>query len=391
MILDGALRAIFETLAGSTSGLASATGAGRWHVLFGGRQRPLLMSDGEYRLQKQWLSYFIGDRLRTAYARTLLKLNSMLPRVHLLPDVRFPGVRAARAPETPYGALAAIQIGTPGPYQKASALLITGAGEGLALAKIALVPGADRMVVSEANWLRLLETERGLAGEVPRLLAEGDLGNGRRFLVMTLAPMTMTTTEFTPAHERFLRRLGRSRMEVRSFGSSSCCDSLEREFTAIASSLTRREAVRLGSALHDCRVAMSDFVCPFIVSQGDFAWWNIRVHRDGIFVFDWEYARLGANPLADLFHYHLIQRAASGRAIGQWFLARLLRQAESFARRHYPESRWQPARVSGLALAYVLDVLFQYCRANGGRIDPDDLVVQGYWSLMERRSAWTAS
>jgi hypothetical protein len=390
VILNDALRAIFETLAGA-GGFASASGPGRWHVLFGGRQRPLLMSDGDYKLQKQWLSYFIGDRMRTAYARALLKLNSVLPRVHFLPDIGFPAPRAAHAPGTPYGALAAIQIGTPGPYQKASALLITGAGEGLALAKIALVPGADRMVASEASWLRLLETERRLAGEVPQLLAEGDLGNGRRFLVMTLAPMTMTTTEFTPAHERFLRRLGRSRMDIRSFRSSSCCDSLERAYGDVASSMTRREALRLGSALHDCRLALSDFVCPFIFSQGDFAWWNIRVHRDGIFVFDWEYARLGANPLGDLFHYHLIQRAASGRAIGRWFLARVLREAESFARRQYPESKWQPARVTGLALAYVLDVLFQYCRANGGRIDPDDLVVQGYWSLVERRSTWMAS
>ena len=80
------------------------------------------------------------------------------------------GDRAGDPADAPYGALAAIQIGTPGPYQKASALLITDKGEGLALAKIALVPGADAMVVSEAGWLRLLETEKRLAGEVPQLL-----------------------------------------------------------------------------------------------------------------------------------------------------------------------------------------------------------------------------
>ena len=391
MSINRALRAISDTL-GGTGALGPVAGpGGRWHVLFGGRKRPLLMSNGEYELQKRWLSYFIGDRLRSAYARTSLKLNSILPRAHFLPEVEFTGERGARVSTTSYGALAAIQIGTPGPYQKASALFTTDSGEGLALAKIALVPGADRMVVSEASWLRLLETEQQLAGEVPQLLAEGALSNGRRFLVMTLAPMTMTTTVFTAAHERFLRRLGRSRMDVRSFGSSACSDALESACADLGSGITRHEAERLRMALRDCREALSGCVCPFVLSQGDFVWWNIRVHRDGIFVFDWEYARLGANPLADLFHYHLIQRAAAGRVIGRWFLARILNAAGEFARRNYPETRWNATRVSGLALAYLLDVLLQYCRANGDRIDPNDLVVQSYWSLMERRSKWMAS
>ena len=86
-----------------------------------------------------------------------------------------------------------------------------------------------------------------------------------------------------------------------------------------------------------------------------------------------------------------IDAAAAGRVIGRWFLARILNAAGEFARRNYPETSWNAKRVSGLALAYVLDVLFQYCRANGDRIDPNDLVVQSYWSLMERRSTWMAS
>lgn len=390
MSLEIALRAVSDTLAGS-GGVAPAAGPGRWHVLFGGRQRPLLMSDGDYRLQKQWLSYFIGDRLRSTYARASLMLNAILPRARLLPEVDLAGERTGSFVDASYGAVAAIQIGTPGPYQKASALLTTDRGEGLALAKIALVPGADAMVVSEAGWLRLLESEKRLAGEVPQLLTEGALHNGRRYLLMTLAPMTMTTTGFTAAHERFLRRLGRSRMDIRRFGSSPCREYLERACAEVAPAVTREEAARLRNALRDCNEALSDFVCPFILAQGDFAWWNIRVGNEGIFVFDWEYARLGANPLTDLFHYHLIQRAAAGRSLGRWYLAGVLHRAETFARRHYPELRWNARRVRALALAYMLDVLFQYCRANGSGIDHADLVIRGYWSLIERRSTWAVN
>jgi len=387
MILDEALSSVSGVLAESGR-IGPVVGPGRWHVLFGGRQRPLLMPPGTYRLQKQWLSYFIGDRMRSAYAQASLTLNAILPGV--LPNFQPQGAQDTdRNADVSLGALAAIQIGTSGPYQKACALLTSDSGKALAVAKIALVPGADAMVSSEASWLRLLEAVDPLAGEVPQLLAEGSLANGRRYLVMSLAPSKLVTTVFTPDHARFLTRLGRSRMEVMRFASSPCCEFLERTLADIAPGLTRDESATLLDALSDCRMSLSDYVGPFVLSQGDFAWWNIRVHPGGIFVFDWEYARLGANPLADLFHFHMIQRAASGRGIGGGFLTNVMWQAERFARQHYPESKWSASRISALALAYLLDVLFHYSRASG-KIDHKEHVMQSYWSLMERRSSWMA-
>ena len=390
MNLDEALHSISGVLA-ETGRVGPAVGPGRWHVLFGGRQRPLLMQSGEYRLQKEWLSYFIGDHARSAYARASLRLNSLLPRINLLPEFRPTGVAdPVVAAGARLGTPAAIQIGTPGPYQKASALLVSESGEGLALAKIALVPGADRMVASEANWLRTLRPVEQLAGEVPQLLAEGTLANDRRYLVTSLAPSTMVTADFTSAHSRFLACLGRSSMKTMRFASSPCCESMERAYAEIAPDLTGDEAAALGDALSDCRKFLSDYVGPFVLSQGDFAWWNIRVHPRGIFVFDWEYARLGANPIADLLHFHLIQRAAAGRSIGRWFLTKVLWQAERFARQQYPQLAWHASRISALALAYLLDVLFQYSQASG-KVDHEEHVMQGYWSLMKRRATWMAA
>jgi hypothetical protein len=154
--------------------------------------------------------------------------------------------------------------------------------------------------------------------------------------------------------------------------------------------VARDDAARLREALLHCRRELSDFACPFVFSQGDFAWWNIRLHPNGIFVFDWEYARLGANPLADLFHFHMMQRAAAGRTIGMAFLAKLMRRAQEFARELYPETKWRAGKVSALALTYVLEVLLQYCRAGKG-LDRTAQVIQKYWQLMERRSLWMAA
>jgi len=389
MNLEQPLRVISSVLAESGKlGLGLPIAPGRWHVLFGGRQRPLLIPTGAYRQQKQWLPYFVGGRLKSLYARALLKLNSLLPRGGFLPGFQVPGAASVGGVrEAPAGLRAAIQIGTAGPYQKASALLVSERGEGMALAKIALVPSADAMVIAEAKWLRELAGLGPLACQVPQLLAEGAVADGRRYLVTSLAPSTQVTTDFTPAHARFLRRLGRSRMEIMKFRASPCYQYLERSLGVVEPQVTRDDAARLRAAWLDCDRALSGFAGPFVFSQGDFAWWNIRLHPGGIFVFDWEYARQGANPLADLFHFHLMQRAAAGHRIGGWFLARLMRRAQAFAQEFYPEARWRASGVSAFALVYVLDVLLHYCRAVGG-LDRTAEVIQGYWRLMERRAAW---
>ncbi|HSC93939.1 MAG TPA: phosphotransferase [Burkholderiales bacterium] len=371
--------------------LGLPAGAGQWYVLFDGRQRPLLVPVGDYRMQKQWLPVLVGSRLRALYAQALLWIHSLVPRVNLLPVLQLPQGPAPNVPGgVPLASRAAIQIGTTGPYQKASALLISDSGRSLALAKIALASSADPQVRAEAGWLRTLERCPDLAGQVPRLLAEGDTADGRRYLVTNLAPGTGTSTAFTAAHEKFLGLLARVGTETLEFGASPCCQFLDRMHGELAGSMTRGEAEQLRQATAECRHALSGYAGPFVLSQGDFAPWNIRLHPHGIFVFDWEYARFGANPLTDILHYHLIQRAAAGRSIGRSFLASVLLRAWKFAQEVHSGRNWREREISALALVYLLDVLLRYCRASGG-IDRADDVMKAYWSLLKRRSTWMAA
>jgi len=213
-----------------------------------------------------------------------------------------------------------------------------------------------------------------------------------------LAPTTQASADYTSAHARFLKELARARLETMRFKASPCCAYLERVLAEVEPKLARGEAAQLERALLDCRRRLIDYSGPFVLSQGDFAWWNIRLYepRDvrlpqrRVFVFDWEYARAGANPLADLLHYHLIQRAAAGRRISAVFCASVLTRAQEFARETYPEWKWRASEISALALAYVLEVLLHYCRTCG-KIDYEENVMQGYWSLMKRRSTWMAT
>lgn len=362
----------------------------RWCVLFGDRQRPLWLPPGGYRFQVRCLRYFISNPYKALYARVLLGVNALAPGAGVLPELRLPrAMRSLLSFELPVSGpwRAAIQIGTAGPYQKASVLLTSAQGEGLALAKVAMTQSADPMVRAEAKWLRELAGLRPLAGQVPRLVTEGATLSGRRYLVTTLAPGTGQSSALTAAHARFLEALGRARLDSQSFGSSPCFRYLDQTLAQLAACAPREALTALREALDDCVLHLAGWCGPFVIAQGDFAPWNIRVHRQGIFVFDWEYARTGANPLADVFNFLLMPRAVSGRAISIRFLAAAIRRAAALARQLYPEWSWRTRVIAALALAYLLEVIAHYCLANQC-VDQADPVIRSYWRLMEERSAW---
>ncbi|HSD43654.1 MAG TPA: phosphotransferase [Burkholderiales bacterium] len=392
MTLDEPLRDLATTLAGP-DGRSLAAGPGRWHVLFGSRPRPLLMPAEDYQLQERCLGYFVRGRLKSFYAKALLRANALVPAARLLPVFSLPRAgRDALDCPLPSGAPAhtAIQIGTAGPYQKASMLLLSDAGEGLALAKMAMAPSADGMVAVEAAWLKALEPVGALADQVPRLLGEGAAPNGRRYLVTSLAPSTAATTSFTPAHAHFLRVLGGVRRERASFAMSPYYAHLTRSLGALEPVVAPEIAATLWASLRDCRAALAGWAGPFVIAQGDFAPWNIRIDATRVFVFDWEYARAGANALGDVLNFFMIPRALSRRPAGSRSVAAVLKRAEGIARELHPERRWKPRVVSALALAYLIEVLLCYSRASG-RLDLRHPVMRHYWRLVQARERWMAA
>ncbi|MCW5604556.1 MAG: hypothetical protein KIT18_08435 [Burkholderiales bacterium] len=393
MNLEGPLRAISTALS-DADGRSLPVGPGRWQVLFGAKPRPLLIPAMPYRFQERCLDYFIADNhLKSIYAKALLRVHSLIPGAGLLPEFRLPqsGV-AAVACGFPFRdpSVAAIQIGSPGPYQKASALLMSECGRPLALVKMAMVRSADHKISVEAGWLKRLAGIADVADRVPRLLAEGTAANGRRYLVSTLAPDTATTDAFTPAHAGFLRALGHACLETMNFRESPCFRSLEQTLAQMESRMTHEQGMSLQAALRDCGTPLCGFSTPFVIAQGDFAPWNIRLHRQRIFVFDWEYAREGANPLADVFNYLLMRRAVSGHVIGVRRLATVMRRAEEIAIQFYPGRKWRPQVISALLLAYLLEVLLGYSRSVR-RLELRHPVIACYWDLVRRRREWMAA
>lgn len=258
------------------------------------------------------------------------------------------------------------------------------------LVKTAADASGEQQLAREAQWLRELEAVRDLDGQVPRLLDEGIDAAGRHYLVMSVTRGTGETRAFTPGHERFLASLGKARFRSTDFEVSGCCEQLNRSLYQLEGLVQEQALATLRSAYHDCETALLYWTGPYVLSQGDFAPWNIRTLGSQLFVYDWGNARTEANPLDDVLHYVMIQRALHGRPVTARFLQSAMKHAHGFARLAYPEWSWRPRVIGALTLVYLLGALLHQARA-ARRLDRSDPVVRSYWNLIQKRSAWMPS
>ncbi len=254
------------------------------------------------------------------------------------------------------------------------------------LVKTAADAGGDRELAREARWLRALAPVRELEGQVPRLLEDGVDASGRRYLVMSVARASAETRVLTPGHERFLARLGKTRFRSTDFEVSRASERLRRSLARLDGRVPGKMLATLRDAYRDCETALLYWTGPYVLSQGDFAPWNVRVLGPQVFVCDWGKARAEASPLDDVLHYMLIQPALYVAATAR-LLQSAMRRAHGFAIAAYPQWRWRPRVVGALTLVYLIGALMDHSLREPG-LDPGDPVVKSYWKLIEKRSAW---
>ena len=237
------------------------------------------------------------------------------------------------------------------------------------LVKTANDAGAARRLAREALWLRELGEVRSLEGQLPRLLEEGTDGAGRPYLVIGVQPGSGETRAFTTGHARFLANLGKARFRAAEFEHAGKCQWLQRSLPDVP---------LLKESYCDCERALLYWTGPYVLSQGDFAPWNIRTFGAQLFVFDWGDAHADASPLDDVLHYLMIQRRLKSVPLLRGAMSR----AREFALAAYPEWSWRPQVIGALTLVYLLGVILH---RGANRADP---VVDAYCKLLEKRSIW---
>jgi hypothetical protein len=266
----------------------------------------------------------------------------------------------------------------------------------LSLVKHAQDDAGDALLLREAHWLSELEDVSELEGQIPRVLEQGTGADGRRFLVLGLPAAVALerageTRAFTERHGRFLARLGRARFRATDFELSGCGEWLHGSLARVAPFAGPDRLETLRAAFHECETALLYWTGPYVMAQGDFAPWNIRMAGAQLFVSDWGRARTDASPLDDVLHYLMIQRALRGTPVGVRFLRAAMKRAHGFAVRAYPDWSWRPQVIGALTLVYLLGSVLHYAleKRSLDAADPEaDPVVRAYWRALENRAAW---
>ncbi len=238
------------------------------------------------------------------------------------------------------------------------------------LVKAAGDADAALRLAREALLLRALGKLPGLEGQVPRVIEQGTDARGHAYLVLSAFPGSGETRAFTGEHARFLAALGKARFRAADFEYSGKCQWIQR-------AIPEGDSL-LHEAYYDCEKALLYWTGPYVLSQGDFAPWNIRTFGSQLFVMDWGNAQADASPLDDVLHYLMIQRRMRTVAL----LRKAMSRAREFALAAYPEWSWRPVVIGALTLVYLLGVILH---RGLNRADP---VVGAYWKLLEKRSIW---
>jgi hypothetical protein len=374
---------------------AHAAGSARtakptWQALFSNRARPLLLPLHHRHARKNGMRFFLPQVWRKCYANVRLRAHDYLGKRARLPLLTLNSATTATLADE----LALIDspqlaflIGTPGPYQKASMLVMSPQGEPKSLVKIALGEHANTMVKSEAAWLRTLSTHAATSEFVPQLLRAGRTHNGYRYVAQSIVGGKISNSVFTPLHADFLRRLGTVDARVNTFPRSPARQLLRDQYTKLEPMLTESRRALIGDALNECVHLLNDWRGPFVISHGDFAFWNIHTQGDHLYAFDWEYASAETSPLFDLFHFHLIAPASSNRTLTIRDMKHALSPARAFAVLTYPEFDWSEPIVAAHGLAYLLHTLTFYGLSRGELIESHP-VIRSYCRLIEDRAQW---
>ncbi|HKE43136.1 MAG TPA: phosphotransferase [Steroidobacteraceae bacterium] len=364
-----------------------------WRALFSRSGRPLLVPATHRAAQESSLRFFITRPRNRLFARVLLRAERLARRLGALPEVRMaepaPGALLQRIKTNPATEVA-FHIGTPGPYQKATLLLMSPTGEPLTLAKLALNEDANPMVDSEAYWLEELARHGDIAAHVPRLLQHGKADNGRDYVLLSIVPGRETGSEVTPAHRAFLAALAQARLSVRPYSASSTARFLDAAMHRLDGRIGFGPRVLLTSAMRDCARRLRTWYGPCVIAHGDFASWNIRRAGHGISVFDWEYASDEAIALQDIMHFCLAPRAVADGTVEPAHLQESLQQAEALAQSAHAGFAWSREIVALQALAYLLHTVLFYSLSRDELPDWHPLV-QAYLELIRTRAQWAGS
>lgn len=361
-----------------------------WKVLYASRRQPLFVPHDRQRA-RQAVRFFVRNRLLRYWGQLMLTLDCWLPQVRLLPVVRlqqFPaGLLLGGQVHVSEITNIAMYCGSPGPLQKLTMYCPNRDGEPGLVAKVAMARGANHVIAREADWLSALSGDVRIAQFLPRLLQQGALACDRNYLVMQALPPGFSSAEFDRRHFDFLRLLAQRNPALYAWNQSPAYLRLGQRMRDIEPLIDEPHRLLLQAVLDDIERAIGLRELPACLVHSDFAPWNLRLTRDRLFVFDWEYAEDGGNPLQDFLHFHLLPRALKRLPLRLDYMPGLLANTQAYADTMFGAGSGVAAASSVLTLQYLLETITFYVQVSG-YLATEHPVMRTYLKLLEQRAQW---
>jgi len=247
-----------------------------------------------------------------------------------------------------------LSTGTPGPFRKATAMIISPDGAILGYVKIGRARAARERIKHEAEVLKDLRDRLSWQEspmKIPDCLYECDI-SACRLLVQTAAPCAWKKgrASFGSEYAEVLAWLIRSTAASKTFGESSFCQRLEEGISS--HSLSFKDL--LATSLNMLKERLNTTEVTFALSHGDFAPWNTRWRDGEAFLFDWESAILEAPVGMDLTHFLLQTGFHLKRYRGKKLLSFITQGSEATYNLLFAKAGIKPIPLDGLAIAYLL-------------------------------------
>jgi thymidylate kinase len=213
--------------------------------------------------------------------------------------------------------LLALSTGTPGPFRKITAMILSSDGTILGYAKIGETEPAIQRIKNEAKILKLLVNSYQLSGDsnqgtgdrkrvsvisYPECLFEGEIDNGY-MIIQSPPPFEAKSGEgnFNEDYARVLGILIKNSIVKKKFVDSEFYKNLKQGIETYP--ISYRDILEKG--LKYLKDSIGEKEIAFALSHGDFAPWNMLWSRnkENLFLFDWESACLEAPAGIDLIHF----------------------------------------------------------------------------------------
>jgi len=274
-------------------------------------------------------------------------------------------------------AVSVVSLGTPGPYNKQTVLLLDKNHQPISITKVGTNKYTQSLLENESYWLKTINNIDNLSDLSPLLIQSGTIGSFY-FLTQSVSAGTSSSEKLTVNHINFLSLLQNIEEPVFSFAESKMCHLLIRRSQYLKGKMNNEWEQRTSHALTHITSVFHTNNIPMVATHRDFGPWNIKKTDKNIFVFDWEYASSGYIPLYDIFHFIVMPLALSKKLITK-DIDYILSETEKFGLYlDNGSSKIQRSRTQ--LLAYLLDICLFYLESNNGKSKGDSVV--NYYSLL---------